>query len=209
MLIAVAVVLGGASVSYGGTLYYWDTGDGTAYNWDYTSGNDSFWCPTNNSSNGYGPWIDGSDAYFFVAQNSAQQYSSFEVDTSTQINSVNSITFGQYTGSPPSYPTVNCATTLAGGYGITMTGPNMTVISGCSGYVQDVLSGTAGLTKLGPGPLYLQAANTYFGATTISQGTLFLSGSLTHSTPINVANGATFDVSRRGRRLSPGQRQDA
>ena len=57
--------------------------------------------------------------------------------------------------------------------------------------------GAIGLTKAGAGKLTLGSANTYGGNTTISTGTLALSGSgsIASSPAISVASGATFDVS--------------
>ncbi len=68
---------------------------------------------------------------------------------------------------------------------------------------QSVTVGTAltssggSLTKLGLGTLTLPAANTYTGNTTVSAGTLAItgSGSLASSPKISVATGATLDVS--------------
>jgi len=68
------------------------------------------------------------------------------------------------------------------------------------------ISGTGlGLSKIGPGTLTFRAANTYSGATTIAAGTLALSpgGSLATSS-INLAAGATFDVSALGNYGLPG-----
>ncbi len=53
-----------------------------------------------------------------------------------------------------------------------------------------VLSGTGSLIKTGSGTLTLGAANTYTGATTVSNGTLQVDGSTTSAT--TVANGATL-----------------
>ena len=59
---------------------------------------------------------------------------------------------------------------------------------------------TAGLTKTGSGLLTLNATNAYVGATTISAGTLALgtTGLLAAASSLNIAAGATFDVSGRG-----------
>jgi autotransporter-associated beta strand protein len=53
------------------------------------------------------------------------------------------------------------------------------------------------ITKFGTGTLTLNAVNTYTGATTINAGTLALgsSGSISNSSAITVAAGATFDTS--------------
>ena len=62
---------------------------------------------------------------------------------------------------------------------------------------QPLLNGGAGgLTKLGPGTLTLSGANTYVGATVVSDGTLALSssGSIASSSGIAISGGATFDV---------------
>ena len=64
-------------------------------------------------------------------------------------------------------------------------------------YKADPASTGGGLTKLGIGALHLAATNTYSGATTISAGTLVLdpTGSISNSTSIVIAAGATCDVS--------------
>jgi autotransporter-associated beta strand protein len=63
------------------------------------------------------------------------------------------------------------------------------------------VSGAAALTKAGDGTMILSGTNTYSGATTVSAGTLQLgdggsSGSLSTSSDITVATGATFAVNQ-------------
>lgn len=62
--------------------------------------------------------------------------------------------------------------------------------------ISGVLSGSGALTKTGNGTLTLNAADTYFGNTLISAGTLALgaSGSLNNSGQIIVGSGAAYDV---------------
>ncbi|WP_296345300.1 autotransporter-associated beta strand repeat-containing protein [Reyranella sp.] len=60
-----------------------------------------------------------------------------------------------------------------------------------------VISGDGGFTKQGTGQLTFGGANVYIGTTTITAGTLALagSGSVSGSSEVSVASGATFDVS--------------
>ena len=56
-------------------------------------------------------------------------------------------------------------------------------------------SNAIGLMKLGANSLTLGGGNSYTGPTVVSTGTLIVSGSLTGSTTISVANGATLQLS--------------
>jgi autotransporter-associated beta strand protein len=69
--------------------------------------------------------------------------------------------------------------------------------SSASQTLAGVISGSGALIQSGSGGLTLTATNTYTGATTVSAGTLALSanGSLSIGTGVNIATGATFDVS--------------
>lgn len=79
--------------------------------------------------------------------------------------------------------------TITGTFGLTVGGAGNTTIASIIG----TDSGT--LTKDGAGTLTLTAANTYTGTTTISAGTLALSGSgrLSNSSAVSVSGG-TFDI---------------
>jgi autotransporter-associated beta strand protein len=77
---------------------------------------------------------------------------------------------------------------------------NLTVSSASGGNLNlnGVISGSSyGLTKTGSGTVTLGNANTYTGNTTISVGTLALSGSgsIANTPQISLATGASFDVS--------------
>lgn len=61
--------------------------------------------------------------------------------------------------------------------------------------VDGIISGTGGLTKVGTGTLTLAGTNTYTGATTISAGTLAVSGFGSISSSSVVTVDATFDIS--------------
>lgn len=70
----------------------------------------------------------------------------------------------------------------------------LTLNGGAASYsIGTVFSGTGGkLTKQGSGTLTLSAANTYTGATSVSNGKLLVNGSLSASSAVTVANGATL-----------------
>ena len=57
-----------------------------------------------------------------------------------------------------------------------------------------VISGSGGFTKAGSSTYTLSGTNTYTGNTNINSGTLTVSGTLSDSTAVTVASGATYDV---------------
>jgi len=85
----------------------------------------------------------------------------------------------------------NVTGTTANSYGLTINGSGNTSFGGV---ISDpATSGATSLTKNGSGILTLSNANTYTGATTISAGTLVLTGSLSSSTALALTGG-TFKL---------------
>lgn len=89
--------------------------------------------------------------------------------------------------------------TNTGGATSTMTVGEGSTISDAftfGGVIQDG-SAPMALTKVGPGTQVLTAGNTYTGPTTVTAGTLSLSGggALADSAPVSISTGATFNIS--------------
>ncbi len=87
---------------------------------------------------------------------------------------------------------------LAGAGNVTLGSGGLAVGDGTNTTFSGVLSGSAGaLTKTGSGKFILSGANTYTGATTISQGILRMGapGALDDQSDVTVSSGATFDLS--------------
>jgi autotransporter-associated beta strand protein len=83
------------------------------------------------------------------------------------------------------------------------TAPTINAASSVSASIGSVLTGSAGITKTGSGTVTLTGANTYTGGTTISQGTLQLSGSGTLGADTNTltVNGGTMDFNGQTRTI--------
>ena len=98
-------------------------------------------------------------------------------------------------------------TALAAGGTLTLQNDSVNSNLTINAVVADNTS-ASGLTKLGSGPVILRAANTYSGATLISQGALALRASASLTSPsITVAANATFDVSGLSSTLTIGSGQ--
>ena len=91
---------------------------------------------------------------------------------------------------------MNVTGTLGNGsYAGTITNEGVLVINSSSNQTLDgIISGTGSLTKAGAGALTLSNANTYSGTTTVSAGTLNMTGTLSDSTAVTVNSGATYIV---------------
>jgi autotransporter-associated beta strand protein len=83
---------------------------------------------------------------------------------------------------------------------ITLYGANTIQVNQVALGILSAISGTGGFLKTGSGTLYLPAANTYSGSTTISAGNILLgpSGSIANSTNISVAASTVLDASAAG-----------
>ncbi len=57
-----------------------------------------------------------------------------------------------------------------------------------------VISGGSNFQKTGTGTMILSGVNSFTGTTTVSEGTLNVTGTLSDSTDVSVASGATYDV---------------
>jgi len=86
---------------------------------------------------------------------------------------------------------------VSGAGGIVLVGPGTVDTNTFASTISSVIAGPGALTKSGVGTLTLTGANTYTGATTISNGTLKLTGtgSIASSPIIDVASLGIFDVS--------------
>ncbi len=80
---------------------------------------------------------------------------------------------------------------------VTILSQSVWNVGGTSLRVSSDITGIGGLTKVGGQPLYLDVANSYFGPTIISGGSVVLgaAASISNSPSITVATGTTFDVS--------------
>lgn len=154
-----------------------------AYTWQttYNTGNSSAW----NTSSGGGKQSEGGWTNGDVA--------AFNVGTATY--SVNITTAGV---------TIGGLTVSAGNVTISSSGSGTLALAAASIFdvaasssltISTALSGGFGLSKTSAGTLTFSNSNSYTGATTISAGTLALSGSGSIAASSGVANSATFDIS--------------
>lgn len=159
--------------------------------------------------------LNGSVAPITLAANLAFQTSNGNVPGAIVNDAGNNIISGPITmtvGGGNTLVTVTSGTLQLAGNITPNTGTRTLVLDGAgNGTVGgQILDGgfAPGLTKTGAGTWTLNAANTYTGSTTVSNGTLALGalGSIANSTNIAVSAGATFNVSAAsGYTLNAGQ----
>jgi autotransporter-associated beta strand protein len=91
--------------------------------------------------------------------------------------------------------TINAGSGAVNISGATSNLSSLTVNNGSNpSAINGAISGTTSVTKAGTGTLTLSGENTYTGTTTINAGTLSVTGTLSDSTAVIVASGATYNV---------------
>jgi filamentous hemagglutinin family protein len=77
---------------------------------------------------------------------------------------------------------------------VNLSSYQLTLNNSSSSSSSGIISGTGSLVKSGLGALTLSGANEYIGNTTVSAGTLLASGTLSDSSQVSVASGATYQL---------------
>jgi fibronectin-binding autotransporter adhesin len=194
-----AVVLMVTVATGQGVPLYWDsTNPGTTLDagdgaWSLGNG-DKNWNPSTTPTNGSGvPWENGRQAVFQGSGTSL-----VTVSGAVQVNGIHFVGTG-YT---------------IGGTTLTLTGSNL-ITTTSAGTINAPLGGTVGLNKLGAATLTLGGVSSYSGATSVSTGTLLVSGtgSLPVGSAVSVENAAFLTGTgtvggattvKKGGTLSPG-----
>ncbi len=187
--VASLMAVGSTGSVFGQASYYWDADDGTnglqagGGTWNTSSSNKKWSDSLNATNSTKKDWNNGFNAIFQISGTSV-----VNVSTIFGIVEVNSIVFNG-TG----YTISGDPITLTG------VGGNITVnTAATTATISSRIAGSNGLTKKGSANLTLSGQNTYTGNTTISEGTLTLTGSgsiAPGSAIISVASGATLNVS--------------
>jgi autotransporter-associated beta strand protein len=107
------------------------------------------------------------------------------INNTTTISGTGISSTGAITNSNATAATIKGNITLAADSSI--GGSNNVTLSG-------VISGAYNLTKVGSSTYTLSGTNTYSGDTTISAGTIKLTGSVNALTDLSIASGATLDL---------------
>ena len=95
----------------------------------------------------------------------------------------------------PSDESVTFDSDTVGTIGSTITNNGTLTFNGATDYTfGQVISGSGALVKSNTNILTLNATNTYSGNTTISAGTIKLTGSVNALTDLSIASGATLDL---------------
>jgi autotransporter-associated beta strand protein len=95
----------------------------------------------------------------------------------------------------PSAQSVTFDSDTVGTIGSTITNNGTLTFNGATNYTfGQVISGSGALVKINTNTLTLSATNTYSGDTTISAGTIKLTGAVNAATDLIIASGATLDL---------------
>jgi fibronectin-binding autotransporter adhesin len=89
-------------------------------------------------------------------------------------------------------------------YAVASDPVTLTLGNGANSTISGIITGSGGLTKIGNGSLTLSGANNYTGTTTVSGGSVVLTGAWLNSSNIVIGTGRTLDASALGTVTMPG-----
>jgi autotransporter-associated beta strand protein len=150
-----------------------------------------------------GNWLDNIVA---TGSGSTANFNTLNISADTTVNldsaqMIGNLVFGDTDTSPSSAAGWTLTNNGTPGNTLTLAGTTPTITVNALGAtktvtISAVVAGTTGLTKSGTGTLTLSAANTYSGATTVSDGTLQVSGQpyFNVGRTTTVASGAVFEL---------------
>jgi len=153
------------------------------------------WDPDGSSgggTGGSGTW--NTSSLFWDASGTMQAWSNATADTAFFGGTAGSVTLGEAISAGglrfgvTGYTVTADTLTLAGGT------PAVDTATGVVAIISSEVAGVGGLTKTGAGTLSLTTDGSYSGVTTVTAGTLAVSGTLRNSTSMTAAAGATLNL---------------
>ncbi|MEZ0259268.1 MAG: autotransporter-associated beta strand repeat-containing protein, partial [Chthoniobacter sp.] len=162
IVLSTALTLGVAKLAYAGPVY-----------WDGDADPSNNALPPTTGLGGTGTWDTTNLRWWDGASASDQAWVNANSDTAVFAGAAGTVTLG--TPITVGNLTFNTSGYTITGSALTMTGGVISVDPGQSDTISSQVSGTAGLTKVGTGTLYLtNSANDYTGATVIGSGTVVI-----------------------------------